>query len=49
MLDVAVSFLADEFNAYLLRRTGSAQLGQVVPGASLTTRAAWQSPVVLSH
>ena len=35
MLDVAVSFLADEFNAYLLRRTGSAQLGQVVPGGIL--------------
>jgi len=35
MLDVAVSFLADEFNAYLLRRTGSALLGQVVPGGIL--------------
>lgn len=32
MLDVAVSFLADEFNSYLLRRTGSASLGQVVAG-----------------
>ena len=35
MLDVAVSFLADQFNAYLLRRTGSASLGQVVPGGIL--------------
>jgi hypothetical protein len=33
MLDVAVSFLAEQFNAYLIRRTGSASLGQVVPGA----------------
>ena len=35
MLDVAVTFLADEFNAYLLRRTGSVALGQVVPGSIL--------------
>ncbi|UCV27924.1 DUF4255 domain-containing protein [Ferribacterium limneticum] len=35
MLDVAVTFLADQFNAYLLRRTGSASLGQVVPGGIL--------------
>lgn len=35
MLDIALSFLADEFNAYLLRRTGSAALGQVVPGPLL--------------
>lgn len=32
MLDVAVGFLADQFNAYLLRRTGSTSLGKVVPG-----------------
>ena len=35
MLDVAVTFLADQFNAYLLRRTGSASLGQIVPGGIL--------------
>jgi hypothetical protein len=40
MLDVAVSFLADEFNAYLLRRTGSASLGQVVPGGILDDKGA---------
>src|SRR5574343_1910557 len=33
MLDVAVSFLAEQFNAYLIRRTGSVSLGQVMPGA----------------
>ncbi len=33
MLDVAVAFLADEFNAYLQRRTGSLALGRAVPGA----------------
>ena len=33
MLDIAVAFLADEFNAYLLRRTGSLALGSAVPGA----------------
>lgn len=32
MLNVAVSFLAEQFNAYLLRRTGSTTLGRVVPG-----------------
>jgi len=32
MLDIAVSFLADEFNAYLLRRTGALTLGKMVPG-----------------
>lgn len=32
MLDVAVNFLAEAFNAYLLRRLGSATLGRVVPG-----------------
>lgn len=32
MLDVAVGFLAEQFNSYLVRRTGSASLGQVVPG-----------------
>ena len=32
MLDVAVSFLAEQFNAYLIRRTGAATLGKVVPG-----------------
>lgn len=32
MLDVALNFLADEFNAFLLRRTGSTTLGRVVPG-----------------
>lgn len=32
MLDVAVAFLADEFNAYLLRRTGSLTLGKIIPG-----------------
>jgi len=32
MLDVTVTFLAEQFNAYLLRRTGSASLGKVVPG-----------------
>src|SRR5574343_372805 len=32
MLDVALAFLASEFNAYLLRRTGSSTLGRVVPG-----------------
>ena len=30
MLDVAINFLVDQFNSYLLRRTGSASLGQVV-------------------
>jgi len=33
MLDIAVAFLADEFNAYLQRRTGSLALGRAVPGA----------------
>jgi len=33
MLDLAVNFLAAEFNAYLLRRLGSASLGRVVPGS----------------
>ena len=28
MLDIAVAFLADEFNAYLQRRTGSLALGR---------------------
>lgn len=32
MLDVAVSFLADEFNAYLLRRTGSTTVGKMAAG-----------------
>ena len=32
MLDVAVSFLAEQFNAYLIRRIGSTTLGKVVPG-----------------
>ena len=32
MLDVAVSFLADEFNAYLLRRTGSTTIGKMAAG-----------------
>jgi len=44
MLDVALSFLADEFNAYLLRRTGSATLGQVVPGALLDDKGALAIP-----
>lgn len=33
MLDLALNFLADEFNAYLLRRTGSSALGKVQPSA----------------
>lgn len=33
MLDIAVAFLADEFNAYLQRRTGSLALGRAVAGA----------------
>lgn len=40
MLDVALSFLADEFNAYLLRRTGSSTLGKVVPAAILDDKGA---------
>lgn len=44
MLDVALSFLADEFNAYLLRRTGSATLGQVVPGALLDEKGSLAIP-----
>lgn len=35
MLDVALAFLADEFNAYLLRRTGSLGVGKMEPGALL--------------
>ena len=35
MLDLALNFLADEFNGYLVRRTGSSSLGKVVPGALL--------------
>jgi len=35
VLDVVLNFLADEFNAYLLRRTGSSSLGKVVPAAVL--------------
>lgn len=38
MLDVALSFLADEFNAYLLRRTGSTQVGQVELGPVVTDK-----------
>lgn len=32
MLDVAVGFLAEQFNTYLVRRTGSMALGKVVAG-----------------
>jgi hypothetical protein len=35
VLDIAVSFLADVFNADLLCRTGSATQGKVVPGSIL--------------
>lgn len=40
MLDIALNFLADEFNAYLLRRTGSSSLGKVVPAAVLDDKGA---------
>jgi len=40
MLDLALQFLADEFNAYLLRRTGSSSLGMVVPSALLDDKGA---------
>jgi hypothetical protein len=40
MLDVAVNFLAAEFNAYLMRRLGSASLGRVVPGGVVDDKGA---------
>jgi hypothetical protein len=32
MLDIAIAFLADEFNAFLQRRTGSLAVGRMLPG-----------------
>lgn len=40
MLDIAVAFLADEFNAYLLRRTGSPTPFRTVPAAVLDDKGA---------
>ncbi len=40
MLDIAVAFLADEFNAYLLRRTGSPTPFRMVPAAVLDDKGA---------
>ena len=44
MIDTALQFLADEANAYLLRRTGS-ELGAVTPGTVVDDAGRWTGPM----
>ena len=44
MIDTALQFLADEANAYLLRRTGS-ELGAVTPGTVVADAGRWTGPM----
>jgi hypothetical protein len=44
VIDTTLSFLADEFNAHLLKRTGT-ELGAVTVGALCDDRGLWTQPV----